>query len=524
MQRTLLIKTAIIGFLCLIFAVGLAMIQSLVYERQNYADSVVKEIAEQHVNPQQVITPFILLQTTEMACEKQKKTESVQSLCKQTGSSMQSILPTQTQATEALKVADDVYQRGIYAATSFSGKLNFKQQYNLENNELIGLGRFDVSTSTQKANKTTQNATNAKDKNTTQQLNSDSKSNIGNNTKKQAKKSITLVHQQQQTAHLLIPVSDLRGVSQMPVVTINGKTLNAQYPKTPILKEFSYLEVVLPESLATASTLDIDVSLPLSGLTQIKTVPLGYYFTLGMQSDWHAPKFIGQALPNEKSFDDTGFTAKWQNQHLTISNNQLLQGCVDDNKVGCDIRVKSFATGAKVNGGTSRTHYKNDKAEYNSITFNSFDVYFAEPNDVYLQTERSMKYSLLVIAVSFASFFLFEVIKSLRIHPIQYFLVGMALVMFYVLLLSLAEQVTFLQAYLVAATACAGLIGWYAYYVLHSVSRALLFTLILAGQYAGFYLILTSEELNLLIGAVLCFVIIASVMFLTRNIDWYEVS
>ena len=158
------------------------------------------------------------------------------------------------------------------------------------------------------------------------------------------------------------------------------------------------------------------------------------------------------------------------------------------------------------------------------MRLNSFGVSFAEPNDVYLQTERTMKYALLLILVSFGTFFLFEVIKSSRIHPIQYLLVGCALFVFYVLLLPLAEQIVFWKAYAIAASACVGLIGWYTYYVLGGVKRAAIFTVTLAGLYAAFFGILTTEDMNLLLGAVFCFVLLACVMVMTRKIDWYKIA
>lgn len=161
---------------------------------------------------------------------------------------------------------------------------------------------------------------------------------------------------------------------------------------------------------------------------------------------------------------------------------------------------------------------------FRDVSLNSFGVSFAEPNDVYLQTERAMKYALLLILVSFGTFFLFEVIKSSRIHPIQYLLVGCALFVFYVLLLPLAEQIIFWKAYAIAASACVGLIGWYTYYVLGGIKRAAIFTGTLAGLYAAFFGILTTEDMNLLLGAVFCFAILACVMVMTRKIDWYKIA
>ena len=294
----------------------------------------------------------------------------------------------------------------------------------------------------------------------------------------------------------------------------------------------SYVEVLLPTDLMQQKTLQITVDLPIMGLSAVRTVPLGQQFTMTMDSDWHAPNFIGQALPADKTFDNQGFQASWENQYLTVANNQMLTQCLTNPKATCDIQSNLYPAAMDYNidamheaetaaiavGEAANSSY------VQNVQMNGFGVSFAEPNDIYLQTERAMKYALLLIVVSFATFFLFEIIKSLPIHPIQYLLVGSALLVFYVLLLPLAEQFVFWQAYAVAATACVGLIGWYTYYVLNSVKRATIFTAILGGLYAGFYGLLTIEDLNLLLGAIFCFVLIASVMILTRKIDWYRVA
>ena len=253
-----------------------------------------------------------------------------------------------------------------------------------------------------------------------------------------------------------------------------------------------------------------------------------------MRSNWYAPNFIGKALPNAKKFTAKGFEANWQNQYLTVANNQDLSQCVGIANNQCTISSEATLytsdqsmypdAAISVTEGVVTADGNTVPNSYNNVRLNSFGVSFAEPNDVYLQTERTMKYALLLILVSFGTFFLFEVIKSSRIHPIQYLLVGCALFVFYVLLLPLAEQIVFWKAYAIAASACVGLIGWYTYYVLGGIKRAMIFTITLAGLYAAFFGILTTEDMNLLLGAVFCFVLLACVMVMTRKIDWYKIA
>ncbi|PIE47121.1 MAG: hypothetical protein CSA42_04720 [Gammaproteobacteria bacterium] len=488
MQKTLLIKIAVIAGLCAIFAIGLAMIQSLVYERQNYANNVINEIAEQHVKPQQLITPFLVSRyTTTQDCNNDKKISK--SDCRKSVITNIPIFANQTEVIQNLTVSDDAYKRSIYSATSYRGDIKINQTYQLN-------PKFDGNT--QPANKNT----------TSKQQNLN-----GNNPYLDTR--------------LLLPISDLRGVNKLPNIAINGQTITANYPKNKILNNLEYLEVILPKSLQKADKLTIEVTLNLSGLKSIQTAPLGEQFKLTTKANWRAPNFIGHALPTQKTLKTQDFNANWQNQHLAISNNQLVSLCIKQHQGNCELTQAQTLT----NNYNSHTNTYNPQmidgkvnSNQQAVSLNEFGVDFAKPNNVYLQTERTMKYGLLLIAISFGSIFLFEVIKSLRIHPVQYLLVSMALLVFYALLLSLAEQIAFWQAYLIASLACTSLIGWYAFYLLKSAKRAGLFTLILAAQYAGFYIILTIADMNLLIGAILCFTLIATVMFITRKIDWYKIN
>ncbi|MGM8885576.1 cell envelope integrity protein CreD [Psychrobacter sp. 1U2] len=520
MQKTLFIKLSIIVSLCVIFAIGLTMFSAVITERQYYANSVVREIADQHVNPQEIITPFIIIPVT--TTPKCTSTADKANKCAAAFTTMKTVFAAQTSAAQDLAVTTDTYQRGIYHATSYSGDISFEQDYKLR----TGATSLKTNDAAELENTLT----------------------VADNTLSSTKKTIT--HWDQ--AKLIIPVSDLRGVPALPTVTVDKQTLKATYPNISMLNGLSYVEVALPQNViaqlkANATTasitadnrlnadknIKINIDLPLSGISNLSTAPTGSNFDLSMQSNWHAPNFIGKALPNTKDFSAEGFTALWQNQYLTVANNQYLSQCLSTANNSCTVDSRArldsgnhadYEAAAVVVQEAAGSIGSTNHGNLNSVRLNSFGVSFAEPNDVYLQTERTMKYALLLILISFGTFFLFEVIKSSRIHPIQYLLVGCALLTFYVLLLPLAEQIAFWQAYAIAGSACVGLIGWYTYYVLGSVKRAVIFTAILAGLYAAFYGILTVEDLNLLLGAVFCFILLACVMVMTRKIDWYKIA
>ena len=154
----------------------------------------------------------------------------------------------------------------------------------------------------------------------------------------------------------------------------------------------------------------------------------------------------------------------------------------------------------------------------------AFGVRFIQPVDQYAQTERALKYAVLFVLLTLTGFFLFEILKSLRIHPMQYALVGAAQAMFYLLLIALSEQVEFVWAYLVASGACLALIEFYLVHVLQHWRRGIGFGGLQAPLYTTLYELLQSEDSVLLLGALLLFGVLAAVMVLTRRMDWYRVG
>jgi inner membrane protein len=154
------------------------------------------------------------------------------------------------------------------------------------------------------------------------------------------------------------------------------------------------------------------------------------------------------------------------------------------------------------------------------VANSAFGVDLLLPVDAYQKTERSIKYGVLFLLLTFLTFFLYEVFNPFSLHPIQYLLVGAALCLFYLLLLSISEHVPFGVAYLVAATATVLLIGGYSIAILRGALRALLMTVVLGTLYGYLYVLLQLEDYALLLGSIGLFVILSLVMYLTRRIDW----
>jgi inner membrane protein len=151
-------------------------------------------------------------------------------------------------------------------------------------------------------------------------------------------------------------------------------------------------------------------------------------------------------------------------------------------------------------------------------------VSFIEPVGVYQRLERAAKYGFLFIGLSFAAFFLFELMRRLMIHPFQYALVGLALAIFFLLLTALSEHMAFGHAYGIATLACVGLVTFYLLRVLQSAAAGLAFGAALGALYGVLYVLIQAEDYSLLGGAMLLFGLLASAMFATRNVDWYRLA
>lgn len=467
MQKFLFIKLAIIGTLCLFFVIALMMINGLVNERKAYADTVIDEIAQTQIGKQTLITPFIVIDDN---------------------GSLTPVLADSSTITGDLAVKDDQYARGIYKATSYQGAFSIKQSYALPSLTATSQPQTtqttpSVQTSQTQPVQTTQAGQGVPFAPSQSTAQTSAQTTTQANAPKPTKPK---------TATLIIPVSDLRGVV-LPTVTADGKELLAKFADKELyaLGHSNYLTVPLNE---VKPTMEIDFNLELAGLSGINFVPLGQNSSLSLKGNWTEPKFFGNALPTQKTLNETGFDATWQTPFLAQQNNSSL----NSNFENCE--------------HCSTEH------------FSTISTDFVDTSNAYTKTDRTIKYALILLLVSFGTFFLFEVIKGLKIHPIQYLLVSSGLLIFYVLLLSLAELIVFWQAYLMASVACVSLITWYASFMLKSSLRSLVFGTILSGLYAGFYVILSASEMNLLLGSVFCFVLLFVVMFITRKIDWYAIG
>ena len=297
-----------------------------------------------------------------------------------------------------------------------------------------------------------------------------------------------------QAAYLSMGISDPRGITSSPTITWGNQALVfEQGSQLKALGNGIHAPIGMLQNTADTN-IDFEINLNLRGTEQFNFAPIAGNNTVALQSSWQHPHFGGSFLPeaSTQTINAGGFSAKWAVSSLS-SNNQA-----------------TFLNQLNTNEQTQ--------------SLESLNIGFVEPINVYSQADRATKYGLLFIGLTFAGFFIFEILKNLRIHPAQYTLVGLSMAMFYLLLVSLAEQIGFASAYLTASAACVLLLGYYLSFVLKSKANGFVFASLLTALYGALYGILQSEDNALLMGSLLVFGLLALVMVITRKVDWYALS
>ncbi|MBL4714135.1 MAG: cell envelope integrity protein CreD [Alcanivorax sp.] len=284
---------------------------------------------------------------------------------------------------------------------------------------------------------------------------------------------------------LVLQVGDLRGLAERPRLLIGDRALPLLEPGAiPESLGGNALVAPLPEDLEGPFT--VSVHLNLNGSGALAALPLAKETRMTLRGDWPHPGFTGLMLPAEREVTDSGFVGRWHTNSLAAAG---AIACVREGGV-CQDRNKALR------------------------------VELVQPVTGLLSSERALKYSYLIVGLTFAAFFLFEVLRRVAVHPMQYLLVGLALAMFYLLLVALGEHVDFAWAYGIGAVACVGLIGVYLTAVLRSAKAGWGFAGAQMLVLALIYAILNAEDYALLMGSVLLFAALAAVMLLTRYIDW----
>ena len=311
---------------------------------------------------------------------------------------------------------------------------------------------------------------------------------------------------------LMLAVSDARGIRQAEVLvngqpqTVQAGTQHSAYPRG--------VQASLPANTALGAPLRAEVELELLGTEALNFVPLGSATQISLSSNWPHPSFAGQFLPSERKISDQGFEASWRVSALASSAQQAVVdgGALCSGGMGASDERAQYAT-------TVATAV--DASGHGSACVETLGLGFIDPINTYSLSDRATKYGLLFIVLTFCAVGLFECMRGLRVHPIQYFLVGAAISIFFLLLVSLSEHLAFNTAYALAASACVLLLAYYASHMLHSWRRGLPFGLGIAALYGLLFVLLQLEQTAMVVGALALFGVLAGVMALTRKLDWY---
>jgi len=288
-------------------------------------------------------------------------------------------------------------------------------------------------------------------------------------------------------SYLSLGISDAKGITAQAVLEWNGD-------------EFSFLpgsggpsgarpgiHVPLKQAL-DGETFEFSFPLALNGSEGVFFTPFGRETKVVLTSDWPAPSFKGNWLPSQRSVNADGFKATWSIPFL---------------------------------GRNYPQQWKTGSSFEEAVGSSQFGVELLAPIDHYRMGLRSVKYAALFLVLTFVTLWLFEILNGISIHPLQYLLLGAGMSVFYLLELSLAEHIGFVTAYLIASSAIVLLIAMYSAVVLKSSIRASIVGVITAGLYGYLYILLRSQDYALLIGSIGLFVVIATIMYLTRKMNWY---
>ncbi|MBD0778081.1 cell envelope integrity protein CreD [Maribacter sp. ANRC-HE7] len=286
-------------------------------------------------------------------------------------------------------------------------------------------------------------------------------------------------------ATLLLQTSNLKGIRNEIRISMNQKdhTLKPKFDEAYM----STLESgFIKDQLKGNGDSNFSLKIKINGSEALRFVPVGAETSVSMYSDWHSPSFNGNYLPNDetKKITNQGFEAHWT---VLETNRQFGQ------------------------------QFFNNLPNLNKFAFGTSLII---PIDDYQKTERTSKYGILIIGLTLLVFLLIQIISKIPIHPFQYFMIGLALVMFYTLLISISEHQNFLLAYFIAGIAVVGLITAYSKTILKNKKFPLLVLGSLSALYAFIFVIIQLENYALLVGSIGLFIILAIVMFTSKRIDW----
>ncbi len=288
-------------------------------------------------------------------------------------------------------------------------------------------------------------------------------------------------------AFISIGISDLKGITSQVQIKIKDSSImcNPGLLSDDVISSGLHIRYPLTE---LPGKLDFTYDLDLNGSEKLNFTPIGKETSVTLDSKWTEPSFDGSFLPAKRKVSDKGFNATWKVLHL------------------------------------NRNYPQSWSGDKHSIHDSQFGVNLKLPVDVYQKSMRVAKYALLFIVLTYLIFFFVEILNKILIHPIQYILVGIALVLFYVLMLAFSEQIYFDLAYIIAAIMTIGIVFLYCRSILKSWGLAAMTGAILTILYGFIFVLIQIQDYALLVGSLGVFLILAVTMYFSRKVDWFSIG
>jgi inner membrane protein len=454
-KESVTIKLISIGILVLILMIPSSWIESLIYERQSRAESVINEIASKWSGEQTITGPVLVIPFT----KREKIDKGKEGIEIREWEEKAFFLPEQLSVES--KVEPQILHRGIFEAAVYESQIAVSSEFSKPDFEKLGVEEKDVLW---------------------------------------------------KDAHLIMGITDLRGISKNPALMLGGAALPCEpssqiglsvqsgrsstdtydnstavataYPQSPAFENGVIAD--LNWEKADDFSKAVSVKLGLKGSTLLYFVPVGKTTHVKVEGPWASPSFAGNFLPSNRDVSETGFKASWDVLHY---NRPFSQQWVGD--------------GHKISGS-------------------EFGVKLLIPVDQYQKSMRTAKYSKLIILLTFIALFMVEILRKVRIHPFQYILVGAALTIYYSLLLSFSEHVGYNWAYMVASLATVILVSLYSISFLDSKKLVVIFSFLMTFFYTFIFVIIQLQDYSLLLGSIGLFLIIGLIMYSSKNIKWYK--
>ena len=432
LKNSVFFKMATIIFVILLLLIPTAMIQDLIYERDNSQKSAITEVSSKWGNEQKIIGPYITIpyEVQEIIYNATEKKNNVRTFTETIY-----LLPKELRINGKLK-PENRY-RGIYEVVVYNSNINFSGEFTLT--ELSNLHLIPENIKFDKA-------------------------------------------------ELVVGITDLRGIESQ--VKLKWNEDNRFFNPGIENKELVSSGINTPINIDPndTNTYNFNFDLNLKGSQSLYLTPVGKMTDVKLSSNWKTPSYNGAFLPDSKEKNIEGFSAKWNILHLNRNYPQVWK-----------------------------------RGSYN-IENSMFGVELKLPIDNYQKSYRAIRYAFLFIALTFLVFFFIEIMNKVFIHPIQYILVGLALVIFYTLLISISEHLLFNYAYIISALATLVLIAGYVKAILKSKMLMLFISGLLVILYTFVFVMIQLEDYALLFGSIGVFIILGFVMYYSRKIDWYAIN